>query len=116
MKKIFATFALLVMFTLAWAATPSTYDLWFTWKANPVYESVTSYVVEKATLPNTNFVAVITVSGTTNVAVVKGLSAGSYKFRLIAKNGVGSSGPSNVLDYPTNAPTTVLEFNYTTPR
>lgn len=116
MKKLLITLAALTTLTLAWAATTNTYDLWFTWKANPAYESVTNYVVEQAKAPSTNFVPVVTIAGTTNVGVVRGLTSGTYKFRLVAKNGVGSSPPSNVLNWPTNAPTTVLEFQYTTPR
>lgn len=116
MKKLFATILILAALTFAWAATPSTYELWFTWKASPAYESVTNYVIEQVKLPNTNFVPVVTISGTTNVGVVRGLTAGTYKFRVVAKNGVGSSPPSDVLNYPTNSPSTLLEFQFTTPR
>jgi hypothetical protein len=116
MKKILASLIIAATLTFSWSATPITYDLWFTWKANPVHESVTSYVIEKATLPSTNFVSVVTVSGTTNVGVVRGLTPGTYMFRVYAKNGVGSSLPSNVLNYPTNPPTPMLEFKYTTPK
>jgi hypothetical protein len=91
-------------------------DFWFTWKHNPTNEFVTSYVIEQSKSPNTNFVAVVTISGTTNVGVIKGLTAGTYKFRLVAKNGVGTSKPSSELSYPTNAPSAPLEFNYTVPR
>jgi hypothetical protein len=116
MKKLLLTLSVLVTLTNAWSATNSTYDLWVTWRASPAYESVTSYVIEQAKLPSTNFVPVVTIPSTTNVGSIKGLTPGTYKFRVIAKNGVGSSLPSNVLDYPTNSPTPLLEFQYTTPR
>jgi hypothetical protein len=112
MKKLFATCLVMAMFVLSVHA----YDLWFTWTASPVAENVTSYVLERATLPSTNFIAVVTVSGTTNVGVIKGLTPATYKFRVIAKNGVGSSPPSNVLTYPTNSPSQILDFQFTVPR
>lgn len=91
-------------------------DFWFTWKHNPTNEFVTSYVIEQSKAPSTNFVAIVTVPGTTNVGVVKGLTAGTYKFRLVAKNGAGTSQPSSELSYPTNAPSVPTEFNFTVPR
>ena len=116
MKKFIVTLALFAVLVLQ-AAVSTTYDLWFIWKANPPSESVLNYVIEKATAPNTNsFIPVVTISSTTNVGVVKGLTPGTYRFRLVAKNGVGSSLPSNILNYPTNAPSTAAEFNFTVPR
>ena len=112
MKKMLLTILTLSVFV----STALSLDLWVTWKPGNTNEFVTSFVVEQAKAPSTNFVAVVTFPGTTNVGVIKGLTSGDYKFRLIAKNSVGSSAPSNVISYPTNAPATPIEFNFTVPR
>jgi len=109
MKKTLFVIATIAFLTTTVLAT----DLWLTWKPNPSSEMVTSYVIEQAKAPSTNFVPVVTVSGTTNVGVVKGLTAGSYKFRVVAKNAVGSAPPSNEVAFPTNAPSPVFELSIT---
>lgn len=115
-RLLFLLLSVMVVTFTIFTAEQTTTDLWFTWKASPANEMVTSYVIEQAKLPSTNFVPTVTISGTTNVGVVRGLTAGSYKFRVVAKNAVGSAPPSNEVSYPTNAPFTVLEFQFTTPR
>lgn len=107
MKKILsAVFALFI------SASVFAVDIPFTWKFNPISDMITSYVIEYARpgTVNSNFVAVVTILGTTNSAVVKNLPLGTYKFRLIAKNGIGSSVPTQEIMVPTNAPSTPLEF------
>lgn len=99
------------------ALSVGAYDLWFTWTASPAADVVSNYVIEQAKLPNTNFVAVVTVSGLTNVGVVKGLATSSkYQFRIVAKNMAGASLPSNVVTFPTNAPSQISDFQLTTPK
>lgn len=112
MKKIFASlFAIMFI-----AASVSAVNLWFIWDANPESEMVTSYIIQQVKLPATNFVDVVTVIGTTNVGVVKNLKAGTYKFRIVAINGLGRSLPSTEVNYPTNTPTVVTNFQITVPR
>lgn len=111
MKKTF--FALVMALCLVLQA--SALDLWFTWTPNPSNEAVTGYVIQQATLPNTNFVDVVTAPGTTNVWPVRSLPNGSFKFRVVAVNGVGRSVPSAELVYPTNAPSQPQNFQLTTP-
>jgi len=110
MKKILSIICILFISVAAFAV-----DIPFTWKFNPTSDMVTSYVIEYARpgTINSNFIAVLTLSGTTNGAIVRNLPLGTYKFRLIAKNGVGSSLPSEEISVPTNAPTIPLEFKIT---
>lgn len=116
MKRfLFSLFAVMAI-TITVISATSTTDLWFTWKESPPSEMVTSYVIEQAKSPSTNFIPVVTVSGTTNVGIVRGLTAGSYRFRVVAKNAVGSAPPSNEVSYPTNSPAAVVEFQFTVPR
>lgn len=95
-------------------------DLYFTWKANPSAELVTSYVIYQANnIGSTNFGPfrpVSTAPGSTNVWPVRGLSPGTYKFRVVAINGAGGSLPSNEVTYPTNNPSKPLEFQITVPK
>lgn len=116
MKKLLFSILAVMFVTFTVLTAESTTDLWFTWRVSPANEMVTSYVIEQAKAPSTNFVPVVTVVGTTNVGVVKGLTAGSYKFRVVAKNAVGSAPPSNEISYPTNNPAAVVEFQFTVPR
>lgn len=94
-------------------------DLWFSWDKNPATEMISGYRLEYIKLPVvTNWTLLTTISGTTNVAVVKGAQGGYiYKFRMFAVNakGIGTN-LSNVIEIPTNAPTAVTNFNLTTPR
>lgn len=104
----------LLILSLAFAlvGSASAFDLYFTWTPNGTNEMVTSYVIQQATLPNTNFVDVVTAPGSTNVWPVKSLGNGSYKFRLVAVNGAGRSIPSSELSYPTNAPSQPQSFQF----
>jgi hypothetical protein len=111
MKKFLTILAVLMV-----TSTVLAVDLWVTWKPGNTNEFVTSFVVEQAKAPSTNFVPVVTFSGTTNTGVIRGLTPGDYSFRLIAKNSVGSSPPSNVISYPTNAPSSPVEFKFTVPK
>lgn len=94
----------------------SALDLWFSWTPNPTNELVTSYVIQQATGTSTNFVDVVTAPGTTNKWVVRNLGNNSYKFRLVAVNGAGRSGPTPWISYPTNSPSTPTNFNFSTPQ
>lgn len=106
-----------VLFSIAFFTSSAlALDLAFVWTLNPSNEMVTSYIIQKATLPSPNFVNVVTCAGTTNYGIVKGLGNGSYKFRLVAINGVGQSPPSNELSYPTNTPGSPINFNYAPPK
>lgn len=108
MKKLLTVLAILTALTLSVLAT----DLTFSWKANHTNEMVTSYVIESSKVaPYTNFIPVVTIAGT-NVGTIRGVTAYA-KYRVVAKNGVGSSPPSNTADYPTNAPTAPVEFKNT---
>lgn len=110
MKKLLSTICVLLVTAAVFAV-----DLPFTWKFNPTSDMVTSYVIEysRPGTVNSNFVALLTLPGTTNSAVARNLPLGTYKFRLVAKNGVGSSLPSEEIVVPTNAPTIPLEFKLT---
>jgi len=112
MKKILSVLFL----ALFLVTSASALDLWFSWTPNSTNEVVTSYVIQQATgINSTNFVDVVTAPGTTNVWVVRGLANNSYKFRLVAVNGAGRSVPSNVLSYPTNAPSAPTNFQFAVP-
>lgn len=106
---------LILALFLTMAFSASALDLWFTWTPNPTNELVTGYVIQQATLPNTNFVDVVTAPGTTNTWPVRNVGNGSYQYRLVAVNGAGRSTPSAVLAYPTNAPSQPQNFQFATP-
>jgi len=106
MKKALSILLLTIMLVTSVSAV----DLWFKWTPNPTNEMVTSYVIQQASGNSTNFFDVVTAPGTTNVWPIRGLGNGSYKFRLIAVNGVGRSIPSSVLSYPTNTPSQPTNF------
>ena len=55
MKKTLFVIATIAFLTTTVLAT----DLWLTWKPNPSSEMVTSYVIEQAKAPSTNFVQVV---------------------------------------------------------
>jgi len=107
MKTILSTLCVFLVSTAVFAV-----DIPFTWKLNPPMEMVTSYVIEysRPGTVNSNFVPVVTISGNTNFGVVRGLPLATYKFRLVAKNGVGSSIVSQEITVPTNAPSQPIEF------
>lgn len=111
MKKILSVIFLSVFLVSAASAV----DLWFTWTANPTNEMVTSYVIQQAVLPNTNFLDVVTAPGSTNTWPVRSVGNGSYQYRLVAVNGAGRSTPSAAVSYPTNAPSQPQNFQLTTP-
>jgi hypothetical protein len=80
-------------------------DVKLGWEANPPQEMVEKYVIYQARGTNVSFVPVVTVLGTTNVGVVKNLTPGTYRFVVVAQNGIGNAPPSNEVMVPTNAPT-----------
>lgn len=106
MKKLFAIILVLMFLTASLGAV----DIWFTWKANPDIEFVTSYQVQQKNLMVTNSAYIPVVTSTTNEAVVRGLKSGMWAFRVVAINGLGTSDPSAEVKIPTNAPSTPLEF------
>jgi len=115
MRKLLTTLVLV----LTIAITAFGEDIWFTWDKNPANELIGTYRLEYIKLPViTNWTLLSNIPGTTNVAVVKGVQGGfTYKFRIFAQNskGIGTN-LSNIIEIPTNAPTTVSNFNLTTPR
>ena len=115
MKKLIIITALVLFMLHPVIAMPPTVDLWFRWTPNPSIELVTSYVIQKAIGTSTNFVDVTIAPGTTNIWAVKGLTNNTYMFRLIAINGSGRSRPSKELIYPTNAPSSPNQFQFTVP-
>ncbi len=100
MKKLIGLIGALVL-----ATTVCAVDVKLGWDLNPPHEMVDKYVIYQAKGTNISFVPVVTVPGTTNVGVVKGLSLGTYRFIVIAKNGIGMAPPSNEISIPTNSPT-----------
>lgn len=97
----------------------TSYDVWFTWDKNPAIEMVTGYRIEYQKLPTvTNWTYLTFISGTTNVAIIKGLQGGfQYKFRSFAVNAVGTgTNTSNVILLPSALPTAVTNFSTTTPK
>lgn len=80
-------------------------DVKIGWESNLPQEMVEKYVIYQAKGTNVSFVPVVTVSGTTNVGVVKNLTPGVYRFIVVAQNGIGNAPPSNEVTVPTNAPT-----------
>jgi len=79
-------------------------DINLSWQPNPASEFVTKYVVYQAKAPSTNFVAVVTATGT-NFARVRVTSPGTYQFRVSAVNGVGESDLSQGVQVPNIPPT-----------
>lgn len=111
MKKILYTIATLGVTAIVLAQTTLPYDVWFQWKLNPAEEAVTSYVIEQAKVsPYTNFVPLVTISPTTNRAVIRSQTVPYAKYRIVAKNNVGSAPPSNEVGYPTTLPTATTNF------
>lgn len=91
-------------------------DVKIGWELNPPHEMVDKYIIYQlkgaptvttsGTTSGTtvSLTPLVTVSGTTNVGVVKNLAPGVYRFVVVAQNGVGSSPPSNEVVVPTNSP------------
>jgi len=94
----------LLIFTISAAAPSFIADITLSWNPNPAQEFVTRYLVYQAKLPSTNFVPVVTATGT-NVAKVRVTSVGTYQFRVTAINGVGESGQSATVQVPDIMPT-----------
>lgn len=86
------------------AVTVYAVDVKLGWDLNPVHEMVDKYVIYQAKGTNASFVPAVTVLNT-NVGIVKNLSPGTYRFIIVAQNGVGVAPPSNEVMVPTNAPT-----------
>lgn len=86
------------------AVTVYAVDVKLGWDLNPVHEMVDKYVIYQAKGTNASFVPTVTVMNT-NVGVVKNLTPGTYRFIIVAQNGVGVAPPSNEVLVPTNAPT-----------
>jgi hypothetical protein len=113
MKKMLST---LILAVTLFVTSATAIDLTCNWKANPTNEMVSNYIVEvaKDAPVFTNFIPVVTVSGNTNVALIRGITTASA-FRVRAKNIQGTSGPSNTDKYPKVTPTVPVEFIITTP-
>lgn len=111
MKKLLISlgFTAIVALTI-WAQQP--YNLTLGWTENPAYELVSGYRIEYQKLPSVTNWSFLNFVGTTNKAIVTGLQPGYvYKFRIFAVNGVGvGTNLSNVVQIPTNAPSSVLNF------
>jgi len=118
MKKIlFGLMFCGALFSSTFAQTTA-YELWFTWTQNPAYELVSGYRIEYMKSPSTNWSYLTFVSGTTNVAVAKGVQGGfQYKFRVFAVNAIGTgTNLSSIIAVPTNAPSAVTNYQLTAPR
>jgi hypothetical protein len=87
-------------------------DIWLGWKSNPTEELVTKYIIYQAKLPSTNFIPVVTVAGTTNAGKVRITSPGTYQFKVLAVNGVGSSGLSDEVQVPDVFPSIPTNFSF----
>lgn len=86
------------------AVTVYAVDVKLGWDLNPAHEMVDKYVIYQARGTNASFTPVVTVLNT-NVGVVKNLTPGTYRFIVVAQNGVGIAPPSNEVMVPTNSPT-----------
>jgi hypothetical protein len=118
MKKLFSTLALGAAIVISSVAAFGE-DVWFTWTQNPSSELISTYRIEYQKHPTvTNWTTLTTVSGATNVALVKGIQSGFvYKFRIFAVNGLGSgTEQSAIVQLPNTTPTGVQGFQQTTPR
>ncbi len=104
MKRILAI--ALATLLIAPAVFADTYDVYLRWNANPPLEMVTKYVVHQRTLPATNYIAVVTATGT-NAAKVRLPGPGSYSFKIVAWNGLTNAAPSDAANWPTNGPSMV---------
>ena len=122
MKKIIATILLSVFCLSSYAATYL--DVWLRWNYDTATTNlVHSFVVYCARDNSTNFVPVVTVPATTNVAkarmvIVPGVTK-KLTFKVTAKNDVGESPLSTSSDSvpkttPVNIPTDVTIFGSTT--
>lgn len=82
-------------------------DVFLTWSNNHPSQFVSKYIIYQATGDtSTNYVPVVTVTGT-NVAKVRvNSTTTSYGFKVAAQNGVGISALSDATRVPTNSPTT----------
>ena len=119
MKKRLALLGLSALLLISALGQTTSYDVWFTWDKNPAIEMVTGYRIEYQKAPTvTNWTYLAFISGTTNVAVIKGLQGGyQYKFRSFAVNAVGTgTNTSNVILLPSALPTVVTNFSTTTPK
>ena len=87
------------------AVTVYAVDVKLGWDFNPANEMVDKYVIYQARGTNVSFIPVVTVPGTTNVGLVRNLVPGTYRFIVVAQNGVGNAPPSNEIVVPTNSPT-----------
>ena len=91
-------------------------DVLFSWTSNSSTEMVSSYIIQYIKAPSTNWTTAVTIPGTTNTALIKGIVRGvQYQFRVFANNGKGQGEPSDTLNIPDNTPTKVLGFQYTLP-
>ncbi len=106
MKKLI----LILTIAASLIASASAIDLWFAWTPNQPAEGVTSYVIQQAVGTSSTFSDVVTAPGNTNRWVIKSVSAGSYKFRLVAVNGIGRSQPSSVILFPSTLPSAPGDF------
>lgn len=109
MKKLVCVLTLLG--ALAASAQSFTADISLRWKANSPTQFVTKYVIHQAKDSLTNYIPVVTAYGT-NVAKVRITSAGTYRYKISAVNGAGTSPLStNLVQWPTQSPTTPEELN-----
>jgi len=102
MKKIITIISLLSLI----AASAYAMDVKLGWDYNPPTELVDKYVIEAAKGTNGVFQPIVTSLSSTNAAWIRGLTVGTWKFRVVAVNAAGSAPPSNVATLSaTNSPT-----------
>ncbi len=107
MKKIIASFLLSMFCIFAFSATYL--DVWMQWNYNTTSTNlVKNFIVYCARDGSTNFIPVVTVSATTNVAkariqITPGITK-SLTFKVTAKNDIGESEFSNTDSVPKNIP------------
>ena len=103
MKKILSIIAVTLL-SVSICLSGFIADIGLSWDNNPGIEFVSKYIVYQAKPPATNFVPVLTVTGT-NAAKVRVTSTGTYQFKVSAVNGVGESGLSQAVQVPNVMPT-----------
>lgn len=109
MKKFFIV---LLLSLASIAASQTVADVYLTWANNPAIEFVSKYVVYQATGDtSSNYVPVVTVTGTNFAKIRVNSTTTTYKFKVMAVNGAGNAPLSEFVKVPTNAPTATTNLS-----